>query len=166
MQFKMKYIKQFILLAASCLLAACGSTSGLFKGILPEGTHLSWSSVTLSAEDDANLNSALAVDVVMLHDDEALGLVQNLSASKWFATRDDLFKTFPKGFTFQSAEVVPGQTLQMKQDIFQQKRQTATIVFANYLTPGEHRVRVDQLKGQILIQLGAQTLTVVTANPK
>jgi type VI secretion system protein len=162
----MKYIKKLIVLGFSCLLAACGSTNGMFKGILPEGTHLSWSSVTLSAEEDVNLNSPVAVDVVMLHDEETLGLVQNLPASKWFATRDDLLKTFPKGFTFQSVEVVPGQTLQMKQDIFQQKRQTATIVFANYLTPGEHRVRVDQLKGQILIQLGAKTLTVVTVNPK
>ena len=118
------------------------------------------------ADADANLNSAVAVDVVMLHDDETLGLVQNLPAAKWFATRDDLYKTFPNGFSFQSAEVVPGQTLQIKQDIFLQKRQVATIVFANYLSPGEHRVRVDQLKGHVLLKLSTKTLSVVTTNPK
>ena len=138
----------------------------MFKGILPEGSYLSWSSVTLVAADDANLNSALAVDVVMLHDEETLGLVQNLPAAKWFATKDDLLKTFPKGLSYQTAELVPEQTLQMKQDMFLQKRQVGTIVFANYLTPGEHRVRVDQLKGQLLIQLGTKSFTVVTANPQ
>ena len=162
----MKCIKIFILTSLLGLLSACGSTSSVFKGVLPQGQHLSWDSVTLAADADANLNSAVAVDLVMLHDDETLGLVQNLPAAKWFATRDDLFKTFPKGLTFQSVEVVPGQTLQIKQDIFLQKRQTATLVFANYLTPGEHRVRVDQLKGHVLLQLGSKTLTVVTTNPK
>ncbi len=148
------------------MLAACGSTNGMFKGILPEGSYLSWSSVTLVADDDANLNSAVAVDVVMLHDEDTLGLVQNLPAAKWFATKDDLLKTFPKGLSYQTAELVPEQTLQIKQEMFLQKRQVATIVFANYLTPGEHRVRVDQLKGQLLIQLGTKTFTVVTTNPQ
>ena len=137
----------------------------MFKGLLPTGSYLSWNNVTLVAEDDANLNSAIAVDVVMLHDEETLGLLQNMPATKWFASRDDLLKTFPKGLSFQTAELVPGQTLQLKLDMFQQKRQVGTLVFANYLTPGEHRVRVDFLKGQVLIQLSTKSFTVVTSNP-
>jgi type VI secretion system protein len=101
---------------------------------------------------------------VMLHDEETLGLVQNLSAAKWFAAREDLFKTFPQGLSYQSVELVPGQTLPLPQNMFLQKRQVATLVFANYLTPGEHRVRVDQLQGQLVIQLGTKTFTVATAN--
>jgi len=165
MQSKMNNIKIFFLLAVSVLLQGCGSGGSMFKGLLPTGSYLSWNNVTLVAEDDANLNSAIAVDVVMLHDEETLGLLQNMPATKWFASRDDLLKTFPKGLSFQTAELVPGQTLQLKLDMFQQKRQVGTLVFANYLTPGEHRVRVDFLKGQVLIQLSTKSFTVVTSNP-
>ncbi len=148
------------------VLTGCGSSGSTFKGVVPAGSYLAWNSVTVAADVDANLNSAIAVDVVMLHDEETLGLVQNMSAAKWFATRDDLLKTFPKSLSFQTAELVPGQTLQLKQDMFLQKRQVGTIVFANYLTPGEHRMRVDPLQGQLLIQLLTKTFTVVTTNTK
>ena len=165
MQFQMNHLKLLLILMIASMLAACGSTNGMLKGILPAGSYLSWSSLTLVSDEDANSNSAIAVDVVMLHDEESLGLLQNLPASKWFATRDDLLKTFPKGLSFQTVELAPGQTLQMKQDMFLQKRQVGTLVFANYLTPGEHRVRVDQLKGQLMIQLSTKSFTVMTVQP-
>lgn len=158
--------KKFFILGVFLFLFGCGSSGSVFKGVVPVGSYLSWSSVTVAADADANLNSAIAVDVVMLHDEEILGLVQNLPAAKWFATRDDLVKTFPKSLSFQTVEMVPGQTLQLKQDMFLQKRQVGTMVFANYLTPGEHRMRVDPLLGQVLIQLATKTFTVVTAAPK
>lgn len=158
-----KFQLVFIVLLA-LLFAGCSSPKRLFNALVPTGNYLSWSSVTLVADEDANLNSALAVDVVMLHDEETLGLVQNLPATKWFATREDLHKTFPQGLSYQSVELVPGQTLPLDQTMFAQKRQVATLVFANFLTPGEHRMRVDQLQGQLLVQLNNRAFTVTTVN--
>lgn len=158
-----KYQIVFVLML-SLMLTACSSPKRLFNALVPTGSYLSWSGVTLVAQEDANLNSALAVDVVMLHDEETLGLVQNLSAAKWFATRDDLLKTFPLGLSVQSVELVPGQTLPLQNAMFAKKRQVATLVFANFLTPGEHRMRVDPMRGQLLVQLNHRDFTVSTVN--
>jgi type VI secretion system protein len=160
----MKKYQIVFVVALSLLLAACSSPKRMFNALVPTGNYLAWSSVTLVAQEDANLNSALAVDVVMLHDEETLGLVQSLSAAKWFATRDDLLKTFPLGLSVQSVELVPGQTLPLHNAMFEQKRQVATLVFSNFLTPGEHRMRVDPLQGQLLVQLNHRDFTVTTAN--
>ena len=40
------------------------------------------------------------------------------------------------------------------------------MIFADYLTPGEHRVRVDQLQGEMLVQLGARAFTVTAQSIK
>ena len=160
----MKKFQIVFVVVFSLLLAACSSPKRLFNALVPTGNYLTWSSVTLVAQEDANLNSALAVDVVMLHDEETLGLVQNLSAAKWFATRDDLLKTFPQSLSIQSVELVPGQTLPLQNTMFAQKRQVATLIFANFLTPGEHRMRVDSLQGQLLVQLNNRAFTVTTVN--
>jgi type VI secretion system protein len=156
----MKNTKFLLFIVLSLLLAGCAGSKRLLGAMVPTGDYLLWSSVTLVADEATNLNSALAVDVVMLHDEETLGLVQNMSAAKWFAAREDLAKTFPQGMSYQSAELVPGQTLPIKQEMFLQKRQVATFVFANYLTPGEHRVRVDQLQGQLVVQLANKAFSV------
>jgi type VI secretion system protein len=34
-------------------------------------------------------------------------------------------------------------------------------VFADYLTPGEHRMRVEQLEDGIIVELGARDFSVV-----
>ena len=64
--------------ALLCLqLAACGS-------LFPKGTRVDWSELTLSAAPNANQNSPVAVDVVMVLDDAMLGRLTELTAAKWF----------------------------------------------------------------------------------
>ncbi|HEY3599923.1 MAG TPA: hypothetical protein VGL08_20695, partial [Paraburkholderia sp.] len=74
-----------------------------------KGDKASWSEMTLTAGDDVNGNSPVAVDIVLVTDDAMLARVADLPAAKWFAGRADLAGTFPKSIRYRSWEIVPGQ---------------------------------------------------------
>ncbi len=151
------------------LLAGCGTTSGAanaFSGFfMPKGNRLDWDRVTLAAAEGANLNTALAVDLVWVQDDAVLNTLLAMPASKWFASRVDMANTFPEVLHYLSVELVPGQTIAMPREKMGYERVVGALVFADYLTPGEHRLRVEQLHGDIQIQLGVRSLAVTSLQP-
>lgn len=148
------------------LLALC--VSGLVAGCaMPsmfsfKGDKVRWDHLTLVAEDDVNHNSPVAVDVVFITDDAMLARIAELPASKWFAARNDLASTFPKSLRFSSWELVPGQRIELTGDTFGRPRVEAAFLFANYTDPGAHRVRIEQLSGDLAVQLNTSTFTVST----
>lgn len=118
-----------------------------------EGNKLDWSAVTLSASSNANKNSAIAVDVVLVLDTGMAQRVQEMTADKWFSERVDLQKTFPEGLRYFAWELVPGQVLRVPRSSLERPRVVAAYVFANYLSPGVNRQRIDVLKGELVIKL-------------
>lgn len=165
------YLKHALLAFALLQLTACGVLDYIIpKGMMdfasPKGTKLGWDSVTISAANDANLNSPVALDVVVLKDDASLNMLATLPAAKWFATRGEMEKTFPQVINYKSFEVAPGQTLRIAASDFGSARVAGVMMYADYLTPGEHRIRVDQLQGSVLVQLGARDFTVTAQSPK
>ena len=156
----MKFFKVILVGLLLASLSACVTISSAASFFMAKGNRLDWKGMTVIAADGANLNTPIALDVVMLRDDATLGMVSALSASKWFSSRVDLSKTFPEGLSYQSMEIVPGQTLKLPASTFGASRLVGVILFADYLTPGEHRVRVDQMQGDILVQLGARSFSV------
>lgn len=149
-------------------LTACGAINALVEQgsqfLSPKGNRLEWRSVTVVAADGANLNSPVALDIVLLKDDATLNIVTAMSAAKWFSSRSDIEKTFPLGISYRSMEVVPGQKLKIPTETLGSERLMGVLVFADYLTPGEHRMRIEQLQGDIVVQLGVRTF-LVTALP-
>jgi len=137
----------------ACLLAGCG-----MMGL--SGEKASWSQVTLTASDDMNNNSPLAVDVVLVSDDAMLARLAELPASKWFAGRADLLSTFPKSLRYRSWELVPGQRVDLSDDAFSGPRVVAAFVFANYPDPGAHRVRIQKFNGRLVVQLDSNSFSV------
>jgi type VI secretion system protein len=159
----MKFLKICLLAGLIGMLPACSALntlSNVASFFTVKGSRLDWNGMTVIAAEGANLNTPVALDVVLLRDDASLGMVSALSASKWFSSRADLAKTFPEGLSYRSMEVVPGQTLKLPASAFGGSRLVGVMVFADYLTPGEHRMRVDQLQGDILVQLGARNFSV------
>ena len=159
----MKFLKIVLLVGMMGVLPACSALATLTNVasfFTVKGSRLDWNGLTVVAAEGANLNTPVALDVVLLRDDASLGMVSALSASKWFSSRTDLAKTFPEGLSYRSVEIVPGQTLKLPAATFGGSRLVGVMVFADYLTPGEHRVRVDQLQGDILVQLGARSFSV------
>ena len=156
----MRFLKICVVAFVLGGLAACGALTKVGDFFSSKGSRLDWKGVTVVAAEGANLNTPVALDVVLLRDEATLGMVSALSASKWFSSRGDLVKTFPEGLSYQSLEIVPGQTLKLPASTFGASRLVGVLLFADYLTPGEHRVRVDQMQGDILVQLGARSFSV------
>jgi len=144
-------------------LAACSATSSITSFFVPKGSRLDWTALTLIATEGANLNTALAVDVVLALDESALAAVTAIPATRWFATRADLAKTYPQTLRYVSVEIAPGQTLKLPAEKLGNDRVLGAVVFADYLTSGEHRVRADQLTGDVVVQLGARSFTNASA---
>jgi type VI secretion system protein len=149
-----------LLLAAAVagLLGGCAAPS--FLGF--KGDRVAWKQVTLAAAADANGNSPVAVDVVLISDEALQARVAELPASKWFASRADLASTYPTGLRYRSWELVPGQRLEVPVQQFDGPRVTAAYVFANYPEPGAYRVRIAQVSGTLAVQLDNNAFTVMT----
>ena len=143
------------LLILAVSLSACGVTN-----LLPKGNRLDWSGLSVLAAEGANLNTPVALDIVFLRDEATFALISKLPASQWFASRKDLVKTSPGGMSYLSMEIKPGQTLKFSTKSFDSARLAGAIVFADYLTPGEHRMRIDQLEGDLLMQLDERAFSV------
>jgi type VI secretion system protein len=145
------------LLVASGVAFALGGCSML--GL--SGEKATWSQVTFTASDDANNNSPVAVDVVLVSDPAMLARLAETPASKWFSVREDLMSTYPKNLRYRSWEVVPGQHMDVSGDEFAGSRVAGAFVFANYQGPGAHRARIEQFSGHMVVQLDSNNLTVV-----
>lgn len=148
-----------LLLAA---LAGCGMAKRE-----PQPLASEWKSLTLVAAADANANSALAVDVVLVKDKAVLASLVAMPAARYFAGRADLQRTFPDALTVLAVEITPGQVIRIDSKRYTGQRAWAALAFANYANPGEHRARLLLDNRGYLLQLNAQGLVVadITAAP-
>ncbi|PLZ00095.1 hypothetical protein CY652_22900 [Burkholderia sp. WAC0059] len=126
------------------------------------GNRVAWSGLALVASRDANDDSPIAVDLVFVSDDAMLARVSGLSSAQWFDTRSDLAATFPKSVRYLSWEIVPGQRIEVPAAALRGPRAAAAFVFANYASPGAHRVRLQQFSGRPALMLEGRTFTVST----
>jgi type VI secretion system protein len=149
----MKKANLIVTLLLAGALSGCGAL-GL------SGEKAKWSEVTLDASDDVNNNSPVAVDIVLVSDEAMLARIAELPASKWFAGREDLARTFPKALRYKSWEIVPGFRIEVNGETFAGPRVAGAFVFANYRDPGAHRVRIERFSGRMVVQLNANNLIV------
>lgn len=117
---------------------------GLVSCTTEELPELSMDSVSIYAASDANHNSAIAVDLVLVYNQELLKTIGQMPAFKYFAASKQLLLDNPSHLDIWHWELVPGQVVedftpeQDKGDAY------GAYIFANYLTPGEHRLKVAQ----------------------
>ena len=109
------------------------------NGNLPE---LTIESVSIYTDPDANQNSATAVDLVIIHDEELVKILGQLSAEKYFGASRQLLLDNPTLLDIWHWELVPGQIVQDFSPPQEEGPAFAAFVFANYLTPGDHRLKV------------------------
>lgn len=94
---------------------------------------------------DANLESPVAVDLVLVRTDALVPAIAALSAREWFDSRDQLTRDHPGALVFHSWEFVPGQVVDVDRLPFDRSG-VALLVFADYLSDGVHRLRVDPMR--------------------
>jgi len=146
-------------LALLLVLFLCGCS--MFGG--PKPVKPAWHSLAFAAAPDANTNSALAVDVVLVKDKALLETLSAMSAARYFAAKADLLRTYPDALTALGVEITPGQLIRFERKRFDGERAWAALAFANYAAPGEYRVRVPLDGGACLVQLNAQDFAVSDA---
>lgn len=116
--------------------------------------------ITFEVGPTANQNSPLALDLVVIYDDKLTEVVLKLPAKDWFEKREQLKLDNPATLHTWQWELVPGQTIPFFTLPADSKRAKAVVVFANYQTPGPHRVRLDPFEG-VIVRLLENELVVL-----
>ena len=117
-------------------------------------------SVDLRAASDANDDRPVAVDLVFARDEAAASALSGLSAREYFSRREQLLADHPDGLAASSWELVPGQHV-AGADTAASCGLVATYLFADYGTPGVHRLRLNQT-GTVAVMLGPDDLSLGT----
>lgn len=112
-----------------------------------------WNSLVVTAAQDANLNSPVALDIVFVKDAALVEVLATTPSSKWFDMKADTLRSFPGGLSLISLELVPGQSVKYNAQSLQSHKALAVFVFAGYPTPGEHRERLLLTAHDYLLQL-------------
>jgi type VI secretion system protein len=98
--------------------------------------------VQVAVAPNANQNSAVAVELLVISNEQVLSEAMKLTAQKWFEGRDEFRRDHPDGYVSWSWEWVPGQEVAPQKLAFGVGAR-AGILFADYSSPGSHRQRFD-----------------------
>ena len=100
--------------------------------------------------------------LVFVNDSAALEKLLTMPAAKWFASKDELLKTYPNALTIKSWELVPQQVLQLNEEALGSPRVAGMVLFADYLTPGDHRAQLPLGRVAFLVDLNERSFSVKT----
>jgi type VI secretion system protein len=166
----LRSISWVIAIFVSLLLAGCGTISGMMSSMVSATTSLfssapkpvapNWKTVVVSAADDANYNSPIAMDLVFIKDQAVVDVLLKTSSDKWFSSRGDLQRSFPEALSVTSIELVPKQSINLQDRALAGQKALAAIVYADYPGPGEHRERLVLSAAGYVVQLGAKGFKV------
>ncbi len=156
-----------LMLALGGVLSGCGVVAATrsLLGLTPKPVKPEWKTLALRAADDANANSALAVDVVLVKDATVLESLLAMPAAKWFATRADVQRSFPLALTVYSYELVPTQIISLNEKLWRDQSAWAALVYASYAGPGEHRARLLLTSSGYVVQLDVQGFSASEIKP-
>ncbi len=160
----------------TCLLAllmpilnGCSAVSGAFSAVTgvfssaPRPVTPDWKTLVFLADDQVNQNSPIAVDLVLAREQAVVDALQAMPASRWFASRGDIERSFPQGLAVTRMELVPGQSMRLTPETFAAAKVLAAFVFADYPVSGEQRERLLLDARGYLIQLGARGFKATAA---
>jgi type VI secretion system protein len=119
--------------------------------------------VKVDISQNANTNSPIALDVILVYDEALLKQLIKMPSREWFEKREQITRDHIKGdgLDYWAWEFVPGQNVET-QILPLKPKAKGGIVFANYFTPGEHRFRIDPFK-DFIIHLNEKLFTVELA---
>lgn len=141
-----------LLLAVLCALALPGGAAGCRPAVKTKA-------LALYAAPRANDGSAVAVEMVVVYDEELLKVVAELTARQWFQQRERLREDHPGGLRSLSWELVPGQSIPLQPLRYPRRKARGAFVFADYYAPGDHRVRIDP-HGKVLVTLKEEGFSI------
>ncbi|KTT26719.1 hypothetical protein SB14R_02680 [Pseudomonas oryzihabitans] len=132
----------------------------LFSGCSFFGPRVALNDVTIEVERNANGNSPVSVDFVATPDATLAQSLKGLTASQWFAQREQLQRDNPGRLDVWSLEVVPEQFAVFRDIPLRGVKAQDVFVYANYSAPGAHRLLVTTEKS-IWLKLEARDLKFI-----
>lgn len=97
--------------------------------------------VSLSMDADANENGALSIDLVLVYKKELLDALMQMSAADYYASAQQIRRDFPGMVDVWHWELTPGQLVK-DYPIRKKDHLVGGVVFADYVSPGDHRIRL------------------------
>ena len=148
-------LRLIALTIATVVVCGCGLVP--FRNRAKMGPGLQ---IAVSVLDNVNQDHPIEVDVVMVYDKELLEELSNMPAAEWFQRRYQIENDSlgSQRLEFTTWEWAPGQLVEPINLLFTRKGRAA-IIFARYLTPGEHRVVIDR-HSRVQVFLGEKELEV------
>ncbi len=143
---------------AGCLLMAClilGGCSSLGSGRAFGGK------IDFEVEVDGQMNGnhPVAVDFLIVYDQELYQALQGMDAEQWFEGRDQfLADAAPEMLQVHAREWVPGSA-GVTETVDHRRGALGGVLFASYFSPGEHRFVVQPLKN-FTLKLGESEATI------
>lgn len=113
---------------------------------------------------EANRQSPVPVDLVLVYDRTLAGELAGATARDWFLRREQIGRDYPDGVRWLSWELVPGQSVPRHRLPLRRRGARAAFVFADYLEPGEHRLRLDPIPNAT-VWLGTDGMSLQTPLP-
>lgn len=150
------YIVCFLL---AFMLAGCEGSMGLFEGAPEDNSARHF---VITASDDANNHTPVAIDIAFTSSVEAAQRMSTLSAREYFAARRQLMRDYPHQLMVASWEIIPGHTIQ---ETVQSDHENivAAYLFVDYNVPGVHRAALPAVEG-LAVHLGRSDFTLTPTN--
>ncbi|MBY0263824.1 MAG: hypothetical protein K2P90_00100 [Holosporales bacterium] len=130
--------------------------------LIPGPPGLQLKNISLLSKEKANKNSALTVDLVVLYDKELLKKLQGMTSVQYFSSIDQLRRDNMSMTDIWRWELVPGQFLVKYQPIYENKKVWGALFFADYHTPGDHRVGIGT-SHNLCVTFGEEDIDSVSA---
>ncbi|HVF68433.1 MAG TPA: hypothetical protein VM914_12255 [Pyrinomonadaceae bacterium] len=158
----LKALLSACVLLTPLLLTGCPKKPKVITSRLPGGPKDSKLDLRVHVSERANGDNPVALDVLLVTDKELLKALEKMSASDWFAKREQIILDHPKEeqLVVTRLEVVPGQVVAPSLLVVKPEVR-AGVVFANYFSPGEHRAVLDPRAKNVQINLEETKLEVV-----
>ncbi|MDR0210480.1 MAG: type VI secretion protein [Pseudomonas putida] len=127
------------------------------------GSKVSVDGVTLDVALRANDDAPIAVDFIAVNDVDLLAKLSGLTAKQWFASRDQYQRDFRQYLHVWGLELVPGQLIEASTFPLDGKPSVGLLAFANYQSPGAHRLRLEDQRS-IRLKFDAREMTLLDQN--
>jgi len=108
--------------------------------------------IEVDAENNANMGKPVTLDFVSAYDEQVVDTLETITASEWFKSKNNYILQFEGKIFVFNKEFVPGHQVQLEYTTGIDEDAIANFIFANYHSPGEHRIRVDKAKIDIKLK--------------
>tara|TARA_A100000171_G_C2108834_1_gene133915 strand:+ start:345 stop:1013 length:669 start_codon:yes stop_codon:yes gene_type:complete len=133
----MSFLKKIFILGIPFLMGGCS----LLQTDKNEEPPVFLKEVNISLDADANQDSALAIDLLMIYKKELLDTVMKMKARDYFVSALQLKRDYPEMVDIWHWELTPGQVVKKYPVFHRPEPVIGAVFFADYLTAGDHRVR-------------------------